>query len=124
MVAHRRQDECQLALVVRDVGRLVGDLHHQQHRCRGVGAVERRQVERQLVAEDGDEDGHRAALAVARVWPEAACRRSHCSFVIPAFAGMTGGPFYRSMQKVMLLGRDGSSLSPSVSRRCVVSVTV
>ena len=58
MVAHRREDVGDLLAVVADVGRLVGDLHHQHDRVGGRGPIQRRQVERQLVAQHRDQRFH------------------------------------------------------------------
>jgi hypothetical protein len=54
-VAHCGQDEGDLLLVMPDVGGLVGYLHQQQARRGGIGTLERRQAERQLVAKDRDQ---------------------------------------------------------------------
>ncbi len=55
-VAHRREDQRDLLLVVFDVGCLFPDLHHQDDGIILRAPPDRREVSRQLVAQDGDED--------------------------------------------------------------------
>ena len=57
-MAHRRQDERDLPLVVANVNGLVVDLHHQHHRVGRIDSAQRGEAMRQLVAEDWDEESH------------------------------------------------------------------
>ncbi len=57
-VPHRREDEDDLLLVVGHVAGLVRHLDHQHHVAGGVEAIQRRDLARQLVAEDDAQDGH------------------------------------------------------------------
>jgi hypothetical protein len=63
---HRREDQCDLRLVVPDVGRLLRNLHHQDDGVVLRHAPERGKAVRQLIAEYGDEDRHSSANARVR----------------------------------------------------------
>ena len=63
-VPHRRQDEGDLLLVVRDVGGLLRHLDHQHRVGGGVEAVEGRDRPGELVAEDEAEGGYDSIQAL------------------------------------------------------------
>lgn len=58
MVSHRGENEGDLLLVVADISRFLGDLHHQHHRLGRIDVVERGDTGRELIAQDRDQDRH------------------------------------------------------------------
>ena len=56
-VAHGREDQDDLLLVVLDVSRLLPNLHHQDHGLLGRRLSQGRKSARKLIAEDGNEGG-------------------------------------------------------------------
>ncbi len=86
-VPHRRQDQRDLRLVMSDVGRLLGDLHHQHHRILLRDITERGEIMVTLVAEDGDQDHASETKPPQLSFHDGRCVQAH-SVPLPARCAM------------------------------------
>ena len=117
-VAHGREKERDLLLVMADVGRLFPDLAHQHDGARGIGRLQRRQRQAQLVAEHKHQSLFGGSVLGAS-WAAALRRSCRCPSAgsAPSRSGRCSNPAPTSCATRMASGRPRrSSGATAISR--------